>query len=85
MPTLEALKRSALDLQPLLHEHLEKRLDSKTALQVNATQRTTIIVACVYTVVIVILWNFPVLNYIIYPFKLLTVRLTRWCPRELRR
>ncbi|KAK0535557.1 hypothetical protein OC835_002340 [Tilletia horrida] len=42
------------------------------ALEVNPTQRSTIIVACIYFVVIVILWHFPVLN-IIYPFKLLTV------------
>ncbi|GAC72131.1 hypothetical protein PANT_6c00079 [Moesziomyces antarcticus T-34] len=36
-------------------------------------QRTTIIVACVYAVAIIILWNIPILNYILYPFKLLTV------------
>ncbi|EPQ26858.1 uncharacterized protein PFL1_05493 [Pseudozyma flocculosa PF-1] len=36
-------------------------------------QRTTIIVACVYSVVIVILWNIPILKLILYPFKLLTV------------
>ncbi|KAJ1022089.1 hypothetical protein NDA18_005323 [Ustilago nuda] len=36
-------------------------------------QRTTIIVACVYAVAIVILWNIPILNYLLYPFKLLTV------------
>lgn len=70
MPALDAWASSAYE--PLL-SHFEKRLDAQTALQVNATQRTTIIVACVYAVVIMILWNFPILNYIIYPFKLLTV------------
>ncbi len=32
-------------------------------------QRTTIIVACVYAVAIVILWNIPILNYLLYPFQ----------------
>lgn len=36
-------------------------------------QRTIIIVACVYVVVITILWHVPILKFIIYPFKLLTV------------
>lgn len=36
-------------------------------------QRTIIIVACVYVVVITIVWNVPILKLIIYPFKLLTV------------
>ncbi|ETW85341.1 hypothetical protein HETIRDRAFT_407445 [Heterobasidion irregulare TC 32-1] len=39
----------------------------------NATQRTTLIVAGCYIVAIAILWHVPFLNYIIYPFKLLTV------------
>jgi len=39
----------------------------------NTTQRTTLIVAGVYVVVIGILWVTPVLRKIIYPFKLLTV------------
>ncbi|EJD41849.1 hypothetical protein AURDEDRAFT_115295 [Auricularia subglabra TFB-10046 SS5] len=39
----------------------------------NATQRTTLIVAGVYVVVIGILWHIPILSWIIYPFKLLTV------------
>jgi len=39
----------------------------------NPTQRTTLIVAGVYILVIGILWHVPVLNYILYPFKLLTV------------
>ncbi|KAG8928909.1 hypothetical protein FRC01_005191 [Tulasnella sp. 417] len=39
----------------------------------NATQKTTLIVAGVYVIVIAILWVAPVVNWIIYPFKLLTV------------
>ncbi|KAE8213643.1 hypothetical protein CF319_g1324 [Tilletia indica] len=42
-------------------------------LEVNPTQRSTIIVACIYFLVIIVLWHFPILKYIIYPFKLLTV------------
>lgn len=38
-------------------------------------QRTVIIVACVYVVAIILLWNIPILKLIIYPFKLLTVSL----------
>lgn len=38
-------------------------------------QRTIIIVACVYVVVIAALWNIPYLKLIIYPFKLNTVGL----------
>jgi len=47
--------------------------DAAAALTPNATQRTTLIVAGVYIVVIAILWHVPYLNRIIYPFKLLTV------------
>lgn len=39
----------------------------------TADQRTLIIVACVYLVVIILLWNLPYIKMIIYPFKLLTV------------
>lgn len=39
----------------------------------TADQRTIIIVSCVYVVVIAILWHVPILKFIIYPFKLLTV------------
>jgi len=39
----------------------------------NATQRTTLIVAGCYIIIIGILWHAPYLNMIIYPFKLLTV------------
>ncbi|CAD6887273.1 unnamed protein product [Tilletia controversa] len=42
-------------------------------LEVNPTQKSTIIVACIYFLVIIVLWHFPILKYIIYPFKLLTV------------
>ncbi|KAF8471569.1 peptidase M50B-like-domain-containing protein [Russula ochroleuca] len=39
----------------------------------NATQRTTLIVAGCYILIIGILWHVPHLKLIIYPFKLLTV------------
>jgi hypothetical protein len=39
----------------------------------NATQRTTLIIAGCYILIIGILWHVPYLNFIIYPFKLLTV------------
>ncbi|KAK0225009.1 peptidase M50B-like-domain-containing protein [Armillaria nabsnona] len=39
----------------------------------NDTQRTTLIVAGCYIIVIALLWHIPFLSWIIYPFKLLTV------------
>ncbi|KAK0458582.1 peptidase M50B-like-domain-containing protein [Desarmillaria tabescens] len=39
----------------------------------NDTQRTTLIVAACYIIVIALLWHIPFLSWIIYPFKLLTV------------
>lgn len=54
-------------------DELIRRADAKTLLTPNATQRTTLIVAGCYIVGIAILWHAPVLNWIIYPFKLLTV------------
>jgi hypothetical protein len=39
----------------------------------NATQRTTLIVAGCYVIIIGILWHVPYLKLLIYPFKLLTV------------
>ncbi|KAF8590499.1 hypothetical protein K439DRAFT_1627777 [Ramaria rubella] len=47
--------------------------DATSQLTPNSTQRTTLIVAGVYVVAIAILWHVPVLSWIIYPFKLLTV------------
>ncbi|KAF7311596.1 hypothetical protein MKEN_01062400 [Mycena kentingensis (nom. inval.)] len=47
--------------------------DIQDTLRPNETQRNTLIVAGVYIIVIAILWHMPVLNKIIYPFKLLTV------------
>ncbi|KAG1835551.1 peptidase M50B-like-domain-containing protein [Suillus variegatus] len=47
--------------------------DVGTQLTPNATQKTTLIVAGCYVIVIAILWHVPVLSWIIYPFKLLTV------------
>jgi len=47
--------------------------DFKTQITPNETQRTTLIVAACYILVIGILWHVPYLKAIIYPFKLLTV------------
>lgn len=55
-----------------VHELL-RRTDIKTALTPNDTQRTTLIIAGVYVIVIGLLWHIPFLSWIIYPFKLLTV------------
>ncbi|THG96383.1 hypothetical protein EW145_g7786 [Phellinidium pouzarii] len=47
--------------------------DVRSQLTPTPTQRTTLIVAGCYIIAIAILWHVPVLNWIIYPFKLLTV------------
>ncbi|GJJ12224.1 hypothetical protein Clacol_006465 [Clathrus columnatus] len=47
--------------------------DAKSSFTPNETQRDTLIVAGVYIIAIAILWHVPYVNYIIYPFKLLTV------------
>jgi len=47
--------------------------DFKTSITPNETQRITLIVAGCYIIAIAILWHIPILSYIIYPFKLLTV------------
>ncbi|KAJ7756868.1 peptidase M50B-like-domain-containing protein [Mycena maculata] len=47
--------------------------DAASTLTPNETQRTTLIVAGCYILIIAILWHVPYLNKIIYPFKLLTV------------
>ncbi|TCD63273.1 hypothetical protein EIP91_005763, partial [Steccherinum ochraceum] len=47
--------------------------DAHASLAPNSTQRTTLIVAGVYIVVIAILWHVPYISFVIYPFKLLTV------------
>lgn len=44
-------------------------------LDVTKDQRDIIIVACVYILLILILWNIPFLKLLLYPFKLLTVGL----------
>jgi len=64
----------ALYVSETLQNHaLEPRETIGQLLTPNSTQRTTLIVAGVYVIVIGILWVAPVLNWIIYPFKLLTV------------
>ncbi|TIB78493.1 hypothetical protein E3Q23_00730 [Wallemia mellicola] len=62
----ETLIRRCYSLEP----HLYRR---DSSLSVNSTQKETLIVACVYAVVIGILWHVPFLRWLIYPFKLLTV------------
>ncbi|ESK92240.1 hypothetical protein Moror_4772 [Moniliophthora roreri MCA 2997] len=58
---------------PFLPEpHLVSR-DFEERVTPNATQRTTLIVAGCYILAIAILWHIPILSWIIYPFKLLTV------------
>ncbi|EIM90241.1 uncharacterized protein STEHIDRAFT_119283 [Stereum hirsutum FP-91666 SS1] len=47
--------------------------DAASSLTPNETQRNTLIVAGCYIIAIAILWHVPYLNFIIYPFKLLTV------------
>lgn len=42
---------------------------------VNHTQAVTLIVIAVYAVAILVLWNFPILGEVLYPFKLLVVAL----------
>jgi len=54
------------------HVYLYPR-DVGTQLTPNDTQRTTLIVAGCYIIAIGILWHVPILSWIIYPFKLLTV------------
>ncbi|KAF9068320.1 peptidase M50B-like-domain-containing protein [Rhodocollybia butyracea] len=54
-----------------LHQLITR--DMANTLAPNATQRTTLIVAGCYILVIGILWHIPFLSWIIYPFKLLTV------------
>lgn len=53
-------------------EHLLIR-DFQERVTPNETQRTTLIVAGVYILVIAVLWHVPYLKMMIYPFKLLTV------------
>ncbi|KAH8978710.1 peptidase M50B-like-domain-containing protein [Lactarius akahatsu] len=62
---------------PLLYPHdydtTHELVARSSDLTPNATQRTTLIIAGCYIIIIGILWHVPYLNLIIYPFKLLTV------------
>jgi len=61
---------------PYLDTRSESHLwlrDFQSQIQPNETQRSTLIVAGVYVIIIAILWHVPYLKEIIYPFKLLTV------------
>ncbi|CAG8745354.1 17932_t:CDS:2, partial [Cetraspora pellucida] len=52
--------------------------DVKTRITPSKDEITTLIIIGVYMLVILILWRMPILNYILYPFKLLTVGLHEW-------
>jgi len=60
-------------LYPYDHDSQVYARSLSSSLTPNATQRTTLIVAACYILIIGILWHVPYLNFIIYPFKLLTV------------
>jgi len=63
-------------LYPYAYENDVHQLSARSlssTLTPNATQRVTLIVAGCYIIIIGILWHVPYLNFIIYPFKLLTV------------
>lgn len=63
------------DMTPLLARamDLRRRAESTSRIVPTADQRTLIIVACVYIVAILLLWNIPYLKVALLPFKLLTV------------
>ncbi|KZV83563.1 hypothetical protein EXIGLDRAFT_728215 [Exidia glandulosa HHB12029] len=68
MPALYEFESTARDVVELV-----ARDTFAERIRPNETQRTTLIVAGAYVVAIAILWHIPVLSWIIYPFKLLTV------------
>lgn len=54
---------------------LHQLLRRASRIEPTADQRKLVIVACVYSVVIILLWNIPYIKQVLYPFKLLTVGL----------
>lgn len=67
-------------MAPTIHSyhapsHYYPRRDVAEQLTPNDTQKVTLIVAACYIVAIAILWHVPILEKLIYPFKLLTVGL----------
>lgn len=42
-------------------------------LKVNDTQRVTLIMITIYTIVIALLWNIPYVRWVLWPFKMLTI------------
>ncbi|WFD37664.1 uncharacterized protein MJAP1_000611 [Malassezia japonica] len=52
-----------------------RRAPDYQKLDPTTDQRNTIIVACVYALAILLLWNIPILKVVLYPFKLLSVEL----------
>lgn len=62
-------------LQPARHSLLRSLVRRASRIDPTADQRTIIIVACVYIVVIAVLWNVPYLKIVLYPFKLIVVGL----------
>ncbi|CAO1631562.1 unnamed protein product [Parajaminaea phylloscopi] len=63
------------DLHSDAHTLVGRATSASSRIDPTHDQRTIIIVACVYVVVIAILWNVPYLKLVIYPFKLNTVGL----------
>ncbi|KAJ2161924.1 hypothetical protein GGF46_001115 [Coemansia sp. RSA 552] len=59
----------------LLAKRQSTRDDVVHALTPTKDQRTILIVICAYAVGILILWHIPYVNYILLPFKLVTVAL----------
>ncbi|CAG8439447.1 6791_t:CDS:2 [Acaulospora morrowiae] len=85
-PTQKALPKSTtlgpaylpeINKMPVIHEHVELLLkrDIVNDLNPNEDERNTLIIIGVYIIVILIFWNVPKINVILYPLKLLTVAL----------
>lgn len=61
-------RRTAVTAAPALaSHHFERR-----GLSVNHTQGVTLGVICAYVVIIALLWNFPYVRWVLWPFKVST-------------
>jgi len=67
----------AHEIQDALHALARRTVKSR--LTPNETQKITLIVAASYIVAIAILWHVPILEKLIYPFKLLVVGMHESC------
>lgn len=65
-------QKAPTTLAPAVTRYLVRRA---SLIHPTHDQRTIIIIACFYVIIIAILWNVPYLKLIIYPFKLNTVGL----------